>query len=156
METCRGLWSQLEVDWRSVLLSLKTCVHVEFADGHFNSNVQHQGSLLVLLLRTENTNGHWVMWHSFSWWNRHVDYCTISINLTPPMMHDRQNEIVVSAPSQNCHDMCQTNFGSRGLLLNSITTHSQTGCWVRCGDGVEHLLYPVVLILSADYEEQCV
>ena len=41
-----------------------------------------------------------------------LEYCTISINLTPPVTHDRQNEIVVLAPSQNCRDMCQKNFGS--------------------------------------------
>jgi hypothetical protein len=42
------------------------------------------------------------------------------------------------------------------VLLESISIHSRTGCWVRCGDGINRLLYPVILILAADYEEQCV
>lgn len=41
-------------------------------------------------------------------------------------------------------------------LLRSIASYSRVGCWVTCGDGVDRLLYPMVLILSADYEEQCV
>ena len=42
------------------------------------------------------------------------------------------------------------------VLLKSISVHSCTGCWVRCGDGINCLLYPVILILAADYEEQCI
>ncbi|KAG2345160.1 hypothetical protein BDR05DRAFT_975302 [Suillus weaverae] len=30
------------------------------------------------------------------------------------------------------------------------------GFWVKCWDGIECLFYPLILILSADYEEQCV
>ena len=41
-------------------------------------------------------------------------------------------------------------------LLESIRLHSQMGCSVVCGDGVERLLFPFILILSADYEEQYV
>jgi Plavaka transposase len=39
-------------------------------------------------------------------------------------------------------------------LLGTIRLHSKTGCMVRCGDGVWRLIVPVILILSADYEEQ--
>ena len=39
-------------------------------------------------------------------------------------------------------------------LLESIETYSATGCWVTCGDGVERNLYPLILMLAADYEEQ--
>ena len=39
-------------------------------------------------------------------------------------------------------------------LLESIEEYSKTGCWVRCGDGVERRIYPLILILAADYEEQ--
>ena len=41
-------------------------------------------------------------------------------------------------------------------LLESIKLHSWTGCSVVCGDGIERLLFPFILILSADYEEQYV
>jgi hypothetical protein len=39
-------------------------------------------------------------------------------------------------------------------LLDSIKEHSKTGFSVICGDRVERLLFPFVVILSADYEEQ--
>jgi len=39
-------------------------------------------------------------------------------------------------------------------LLEAIKEHSRTGYWVRCSDDIERLLYPFILILSADYEEQ--
>ncbi|KAF8217280.1 hypothetical protein K438DRAFT_1954122 [Mycena galopus ATCC 62051] len=41
-------------------------------------------------------------------------------------------------------------------LLESIAVHSKTGIWVKCGDGVERQLFPLVLILVADYEEASV
>jgi hypothetical protein len=41
-------------------------------------------------------------------------------------------------------------------LLDSIGEHSKTGFAVECGDGIERVLYPFVIILSADYEEQYV
>ncbi|KAI9442882.1 hypothetical protein BJY52DRAFT_1128463, partial [Lactarius psammicola] len=42
------------------------------------------------------------------------------------------------------------------VIIWSIISHSKTGCWVECGDGVKRWLFPIVLMLSADYEEQCV
>ncbi|KAI9464204.1 hypothetical protein HD554DRAFT_2026564 [Boletus coccyginus] len=42
------------------------------------------------------------------------------------------------------------------VILETIATHSKTGCWVTCWDDVTRRLFPRVLILSADYEEQCV
>ena len=39
-------------------------------------------------------------------------------------------------------------------LLESIEEYSKTGCWVRCSDGVERRIYPLILILAADYKEQ--
>ena len=39
-------------------------------------------------------------------------------------------------------------------LLDSIQTYSQVGIYIKCADGIERHLYPVILILSADYEEQ--
>ena len=39
-------------------------------------------------------------------------------------------------------------------LLETIETISVTGFWVKCGDGVERHIFPLVLILTADYEEQ--
>ncbi|KAG2142230.1 uncharacterized protein EDB93DRAFT_1241592 [Suillus bovinus] len=39
-------------------------------------------------------------------------------------------------------------------LLTSVAKHSHTGYWFECGDGIQHYLWPLILILSADYEEQ--
>jgi hypothetical protein len=39
-------------------------------------------------------------------------------------------------------------------LLETIKEHSVTGFWVTCGDGLQRCLFPMVLMLSADYEEQ--
>ncbi|KAG1840639.1 hypothetical protein F4604DRAFT_1598758 [Suillus subluteus] len=41
-------------------------------------------------------------------------------------------------------------------LLASVAQHSNTGYWFECGDGIKRRLWPVILILSADYEEQCI
>ncbi|TFK32476.1 hypothetical protein BDQ12DRAFT_773340 [Crucibulum laeve] len=41
-------------------------------------------------------------------------------------------------------------------LLETIKLFSKTGCSILCGDGIICLLFPFVIILSADYEEQCV
>jgi hypothetical protein len=39
-------------------------------------------------------------------------------------------------------------------LLETIAQKSVTGHWEKCGDNINRQLFPVVLILSADYEEQ--
>ena len=39
-------------------------------------------------------------------------------------------------------------------LLASIHAVSKTGTHIKCADGIIRHLYPVILILSADYEEQ--
>ncbi|KAG2336213.1 hypothetical protein BDR05DRAFT_1006072 [Suillus weaverae] len=41
-------------------------------------------------------------------------------------------------------------------LLEAVIVHSKSGYWFECWDRVQHLLWPIILILSADYEEQCV
>jgi hypothetical protein len=41
-------------------------------------------------------------------------------------------------------------------LLETIKEYSVIGCWVTCGDGLKRHLFPIVLMLSADYEEQYV
>lgn len=41
-------------------------------------------------------------------------------------------------------------------LLESIEAHSMTGCWVNCGDGIVWNIFPLILILAADFEEQWV
>lgn len=38
-------------------------------------------------------------------------------------------------------------------LLESIAIHSKTGIWTRCGDEIIRWLFPMLLILAADYEE---
>ena len=39
-------------------------------------------------------------------------------------------------------------------FLESMHKVAETGFSLRCGDGVIRHFYPVILILSADYEEQ--
>ena len=39
-------------------------------------------------------------------------------------------------------------------LLESIRDHSKLGFWFKCGDDIIRRLFPLILILSADYEEQ--
>ena len=39
-------------------------------------------------------------------------------------------------------------------LLETISWKSITGHWEKCGDDIDRQLFPLVLILSADYEEQ--
>ena len=39
-------------------------------------------------------------------------------------------------------------------LVDSIHAVSKTGLYITCADGITRHLYPVILILSADYEEQ--
>lgn len=39
------------------------------------------------------------------------------------------------------------------LFFEKIARYSKTGCWVLCGDKKERWLWPIILILSADYEE---
>ncbi|EDR00662.1 uncharacterized protein LACBIDRAFT_313195 [Laccaria bicolor S238N-H82] len=41
-------------------------------------------------------------------------------------------------------------------LLESIRDHSKLGFWFKCGDDIIRRLFALILILSADYEEQCV
>jgi len=41
-------------------------------------------------------------------------------------------------------------------LLETVREHSHLGFWVKCGDGITRHLFPMILILSADYEEQYV
>ncbi|KAG1826427.1 hypothetical protein EV424DRAFT_1600316 [Suillus variegatus] len=41
-------------------------------------------------------------------------------------------------------------------LIESVIQHSKTGYWFDCGDLIRRLLWPIILILSADYEEQCI
>ncbi|TFK18477.1 hypothetical protein FA15DRAFT_253053 [Coprinopsis marcescibilis] len=41
-------------------------------------------------------------------------------------------------------------------ILESIVDYSKTGYFFQCGDGIKRRVFPLVMILSADYEEQCV
>ncbi|KAG1822153.1 hypothetical protein DFJ58DRAFT_720123 [Suillus subalutaceus] len=41
-------------------------------------------------------------------------------------------------------------------ILWSIELHSKTSYWFECRDQIQHCLWPLILILSGDYEEQCV
>ncbi|KAG1800596.1 uncharacterized protein BJ212DRAFT_1450149 [Suillus subaureus] len=41
-------------------------------------------------------------------------------------------------------------------ILSSLTSKSRTGQWFECLDNVQHWFFPFILILSADYEEQCI
>ena len=39
-------------------------------------------------------------------------------------------------------------------LVETIKNYSATGCWVDCGDKIRRHIFPLILILAADYEEQ--
>ncbi len=39
-------------------------------------------------------------------------------------------------------------------ILSVLKILARVGFKVKCGDGVERWLFPIILILSADYEEQ--
>lgn len=39
-------------------------------------------------------------------------------------------------------------------ILKSIKPLTKTGCMFNCADGVARWIFPIILILSADYEEQ--
>jgi len=39
-------------------------------------------------------------------------------------------------------------------LLETIEVYSVTGYWAKCGDEVMWHIYPLILILTADYKEQ--
>ncbi|KAI9443747.1 hypothetical protein BJY52DRAFT_1206738 [Lactarius psammicola] len=41
-------------------------------------------------------------------------------------------------------------------IIESIIEKSKAGCWLQYADGTQHLFFPSIIILSADYEEQCV
>ncbi|THV00958.1 hypothetical protein K435DRAFT_818161 [Dendrothele bispora CBS 962.96] len=41
-------------------------------------------------------------------------------------------------------------------IIESLIPHSKTGCTLRCSDEEIRCLFPILHILSADYEEQCV
>ncbi|KAI0257967.1 hypothetical protein BC834DRAFT_837424, partial [Gloeopeniophorella convolvens] len=42
------------------------------------------------------------------------------------------------------------------ILLEILAGHAEKGCWLQCGDEIARQFFPGILILSADYEEQCV
>jgi hypothetical protein len=39
-------------------------------------------------------------------------------------------------------------------IVSSIEPLTETGYNLRCGDGADRVIFPHILILSADYEEQ--
>ncbi|KAJ7877138.1 hypothetical protein B0H13DRAFT_2235919 [Mycena leptocephala] len=41
-------------------------------------------------------------------------------------------------------------------LLESLVIPAKVGDWMACGDGIPRWLWPIILILAADYEEACV
>ncbi|KAF8258702.1 hypothetical protein EI94DRAFT_1910877 [Lactarius quietus] len=40
-------------------------------------------------------------------------------------------------------------------VIASIIEKSEGGCWLQSGDGTQHLYFPAITMLSADYKEQC-
>ena len=40
------------------------------------------------------------------------------------------------------------------IVLQNIKRYAKTGYKCQCGDGIIRILYPIVLMLVADYEEQ--
>jgi len=49
---------------------------------------------------------------------------------------------------------CAIWHSSFHLVLQSIIEYSKTGYWFKCGNHIQCWLFPIVLILSADYKEQ--
>ncbi|KAG2049418.1 hypothetical protein BDR06DRAFT_893895, partial [Suillus hirtellus] len=45
---------------------------------------------------------------------------------------------------------------SFAVFLELVAQYSKTGYAHKCFDQILHWLFPILLILSADYEEQCV
>ncbi|KAG1864363.1 hypothetical protein F4604DRAFT_1893404 [Suillus subluteus] len=41
-------------------------------------------------------------------------------------------------------------------ILSSLASKSHMGQWFECPDNIQRWFFPIILILSADYEEQCV
>jgi len=41
-------------------------------------------------------------------------------------------------------------------ILKSIESFAEVGCMFNCADGILRWIFPLILILSADYEEQWV
>ncbi|KAH9170626.1 hypothetical protein EDB89DRAFT_1853308 [Lactarius sanguifluus] len=41
-------------------------------------------------------------------------------------------------------------------IIKSIVEKSVVGCWLQGSDGTQHHYFPAIIILSADYEEQCI
>jgi hypothetical protein len=71
--------------------------------------------------------------------------------------------IVISGLQEDGGDSDKTDYAnfkrivwheSFRLIMESIMSKSKTGQWFRCGDGIEQHLFPFIVILSADYEEQ--
>ena len=40
--------------------------------------------------------------------------------------------------------------------METVAKHSEHGCWVKCFDDIARHFFPIILLLSADYEEQFV
>jgi hypothetical protein len=41
-------------------------------------------------------------------------------------------------------------------LLESLAIPAKVGDWMTCGDRIPRWLWPIILILAADYEEACI
>ncbi|KAG7088002.1 hypothetical protein E1B28_012041 [Marasmius oreades] len=41
-------------------------------------------------------------------------------------------------------------------MFESLQIYAEVGCVLRCGDQIQRLIFVILLILSADYEEQCI
>jgi hypothetical protein len=39
-------------------------------------------------------------------------------------------------------------------IIESIVLYTKSGCWLKCGDGYDRCLFPIIMVLSVDYEEQ--
>ncbi|KAH9168438.1 hypothetical protein EDB89DRAFT_1855509 [Lactarius sanguifluus] len=51
------------------------------------------------------------------------------------------------------HEVWHRAFHS---IIKSIVEKSVVGCWLQGSDGTQHHYFPAIIILSADYEEQCI
>lgn len=43
---------------------------------------------------------------------------------------------------------------SAAKILDSLVEYSKTGYYMKCGDKIHRLMYPLIFMKTADYEEQ--
>ncbi|KIK16350.1 hypothetical protein PISMIDRAFT_15886 [Pisolithus microcarpus 441] len=107
-------------------------------------------------------------WMANEFWNIQVLLFILYVNKVKLLSFGQQKGYPIVACLANLPVLIQNGEGigggrvigkgDKGALWQNvmIEKESQAGCWVNCWDGIPHRFFPIVLILSADYEEQVV